>query len=123
MPGDISLKTIPWQTLNMTHNIKRVRDSLGPEDTSSSRENIRDLEKTCSELESLFISYLLKQMRATVPKSGFMGGGQAEEIYSSMLDAQLARELSRERGIGISSLLLNRLGADPAGMKAKAVKK
>ena len=62
--------------------------------------------EACQELESLFISHLLKEMRATVNKSGFLSGGRAEELYTSMLDGQLAKELSTKGGLGLSSLVL-----------------
>jgi Rod binding domain-containing protein len=49
-------------------------------------------------------------MRAAIPKTGLLTGGRSEEIYTSMFDAQIARELASERGIGLSGLLVERLG-------------
>ena len=37
------------------------------------------LEKACSEFESLFMNLVMKQMRKTVVKSGFIDGGMGEE--------------------------------------------
>ena len=67
------------------------------------------IKKACADMESLFIFYLLKEMRATVPKTGYLDGGKSEEIYTSMLDAQLSRDLAAERGIGLSPLLYDSL--------------
>lgn len=64
------------------------------------------LNKACSAFESLFIHYMLKEMRATVNKSGLMDGGQGEEIYTSMLDARLAENLAERGGIGLASILM-----------------
>ena len=58
-----------------------------------------------------FIYYLIKEMRATIPKSDFLGGGKAHEMYTSMLDTHLSRELADKGGIGMSSLLMDRLSA------------
>lgn len=69
----------------------------------------RRLKEACSELESLFISYLLKEMRETVPKDGLFSGGKTEEMYTSMLDAQMAKEIAMKRGIGISSIFLDQV--------------
>lgn len=80
-----------------------------PAHHSSSDNDPRKLEKACSELESLFVYYLLKEMRATVPKSGLIGGGSAEENYTSMLDVQLSKDIAEKRGIGISAALFERL--------------
>jgi|GEM_PF-2044552 len=67
------------------------------------------LKEAAVELECLFIEYLLKEMRATIPKSGLLSGGKAEDMYTSMMDHHLARELAMKGGIGISSLLMNEL--------------
>lgn len=109
MPGPISLPNVPWQTINLTTKAERVKRAFTSEKLTSSGRNDPQLRKACSELESLFITYLLKEMRATIPKSDFLNGGKAEEIYTSMLDSQMARELSAKGGIGLSSVLLDQL--------------
>jgi flagellar protein FlgJ len=57
-------------------------------------------------------------MRSTIPKTGLLNGGRGEELYTSMFDAQIAKELASERGIGLSTLLLQRLGS-PSGPEEK----
>ena len=68
------------------------------------------LQAACTEMESLFINYLFKEMRATIDKSGFISGGRAEEIFTSLLDVELSRKLSGAGGIGLSAILLEQLG-------------
>ena len=68
------------------------------------------LQAACTEMESLFINYLFKEMRATIDKSGFISGGRGEEIFTSMLDVELSRKISAAGGIGLSALLLEQLG-------------
>lgn len=68
------------------------------------------LQAACSEMESLFINYLFKEMRATVDKSGFISGGRAEEIFTSLLDVELSRKVAGAGGIGLSAILLEQLG-------------
>jgi flagellar protein FlgJ len=65
----------------------------------------------CRQMESLFIHHLLKEIRATIHKSGFISGGQAEEIYTSMLDAEMAAKISTSGGIGLTEMLLHQLGS------------
>ena len=69
------------------------------------------LRAACTEMESLFINYLFKEMRATIDKSGFISGGRAEEIFTSMLDVELSKKMSDAGGIGLSSLLFRQLGS------------
>lgn len=70
-----------------------------------------DMRDVCRQMESLFIHHLLKEMRATVHKSGFISGGRAEEIYTSMMDAEMAVQISNRGGIGLSEMLLQQLGS------------
>jgi flagellar protein FlgJ len=70
-----------------------------------------EMSDVCRQMESLFIHHLLKEMRATVHKSGFISGGRAEEIYTSMMDAEMAINISKRGGIGLSEMLLQQLGS------------
>jgi flagellar protein FlgJ len=70
-----------------------------------------EMRDVCRQMESLFIHHLLKEMRATVHKSGFISGGRAEEIYTSMMDAEMAVQISNRGGIGLSEMLLQQLGS------------
>jgi len=108
----ISLPAIPWQTINLTNKMEGLKSFVESKKTVPQNKNSSELKKACSEFESLFIYYLFKEMRATIPKSGFMSGGKAEEIYTSMLDCQLAKELSFKGGIGLSSLLVEHPGGN-----------
>ncbi len=120
MPGPISLPDVPWQTINLSTKTESIKKTFTSEKLASSDRNDPQLRKACSELESLFIAYLLKEMRATIPKSDFINGGKAEEIYTSMLDSEMARELSSKGGIGLSSILLDQLGRRQEGAKKYA---
>lgn len=68
-----------------------------------------ELVRVCQDLESVFLTYLLKEMRETIPKAGLLSGGRAEEIYTSLADAELAKELAAGGGIGLSRVLLAQL--------------
>ncbi|MBW1821637.1 MAG: rod-binding protein [Deltaproteobacteria bacterium] len=48
-------------------------------------------------------------MRQTIDKSGFISGGRAEEIYTSMLDTQMAKQFAHKGGIGLSSMFMEQL--------------
>ena len=108
----VSLPTVPWQTIDVTNRTKGVNDLLENAKQAGPREDESQVKKACAELESLFIHYLFKEMRATVPKSGLITGGKAEEVYTSMLDCQMAKELSDRGGLGLSSLLSRQLDGE-----------
>ena len=76
-----------------------------------------ELSDACRQMESLFIHHLFKEMRATIHKSGFVSGGRAEEIYTSMLDAEMAANISTRGGIGLSEMLRHQLGSRSSQVK------
>ena len=94
-------------------DIDKVRIGADSGNAEGVKNDQHRLKQACQELESLFIGYLLKEMRATVTKSGYLSGGRAEELYTSMLDGQLAKELSFKGGIGLARLLLDNLESTP----------
>ena len=68
----------------------------------------------CNDMEALFINHMLSEMRKTVTKSGLTDGGRAEEVYTSLMDAELAKDLAHRGALGLSSMLreqLDRRGA------------
>jgi len=109
MDGKNPLTSLATVHLNQQYRNERIGNTLkstkplGPDKTDA------QLRAACTEMESLFITYLLKEMRATVDKSGFISGGQAEEIFTSLLDVELSKKISGAGGIGLSSILLEQL--------------
>jgi flagellar protein FlgJ len=73
--------------------------------------NDKELEKACHEFESLFIKYMLQTMRDTIPENSLFDGGQAEKIYTGMLDDQVARTVSQQRGIGLAAIMYAQMAA------------
>ncbi len=86
-------------------------------------ENPQKLKEVCQEFESFFIYYMLKTMRQTVPKSDLLGGGMAKEIYTSMLDEQLAQKVAKAGGIGLAKILLRQFEKAKVGNSAEQIHK
>ena len=93
-----------YQNQRVGHRLKSIKYHTADKDDPR-------LSAACAEMESLFISHLIKEMRATVEKSGFIDGGQAEEIFTSLLDVEISKKMSTAGGIGLSAILLEQLGA------------
>ena len=88
---------------------KKTKNSTLQVKEGSSDKDDKNLHKACAEFEALFISQLLKEMRETIPKSGLMSGGKGEEIYTQMLDSEIAREIASNSELGISSLMRSQI--------------
>jgi peptidoglycan hydrolase FlgJ len=69
------------------------------------------LRKACHDFESLFVKYMLQTMRDTIPENNLFGGGQAEKIYTGMLDDAVARSVSEQRGIGLAAIMYAQMSA------------
>ena len=85
--------------------ISQTREPNGAENPETA------LDQACRDFESVFINYMLQQMRRTIPQDGLFNGGQAEQIYTSMLDNETAKSISNQRGLGLAALLRHQLSA------------
>lgn len=75
----------------------------------SARQRDMQLKKACRDFESVLVNYMMKQMRQTVSKSSLVGTSQAEQMYTSMLDGEVAKNISQARGIGLASILYQQM--------------
>jgi flagellar protein FlgJ len=64
----------------------------------------KEIREICQDFESVFISYILKSMRKTIPNSN-LGDSSSQEIYTSMMDEELARNVAKGSGIGLADVL------------------
>lgn len=77
------------------------------------------LKAACDDMEAIFIHHMLSEMRKTIPKSGLVDGGRAEEIYTSLMDAELAKNMAGSGGLGLSALLLEQMSGGAAGFRKR----
>ncbi len=71
-----------------------------------------ELKKACQDFESLFINFMFKSMRKTVPDGGLIKKGRGEKIYRDMMDMEVSSQLSKGDGIGLSESLYRQLKKD-----------
>ena len=83
--------------------------SSAPNSNGAANENERKAKDACKEFEALFINMMLKELRATVNKSGLMDGGKAEELFTSLMDTQMSREMAAQGGIGLAEMLYRQM--------------
>ena len=67
------------------------------------------LKKAISDFEAIFINQMLKSMRNTINKSGLIDGGNSEEIYTSLIDAEVSKFIASGTGIGLYEVLSRQL--------------
>lgn len=71
-----------------------------------------NLREAGEKFEAYFLAYLLKVMRATVPKSG-LTENHLGEVFQSFYDEEIGKRAAQSGGIGMSGLILSVL-ADSA---------
>ena len=67
------------------------------------------LKKTCAEFESIFLTYMLKSSGGAIAEGGFLGNSHESQMVKSMFDENLAIGIAQNGGIGIGSMLYERL--------------
>ncbi|MEN6586980.1 MAG: flagellar assembly peptidoglycan hydrolase FlgJ [Sulfuricella sp.] len=60
------------------------------------------------QFEALFLNMMLKSMREATPKEGLFDNSNTE-LYTGMLDSQLAQSMSKGKGIGLADMMLRQM--------------
>lgn len=68
----------------------------------------KQLKGACRNFEAVFLGKLWEQMRATVPKEGYLHGPQ-EDMYLSMFDQAFSEKMADSGGIGLADMLYGHL--------------
>ncbi len=96
-----------------------VRSTAALSPTAASGKESERLKQACEDFESIFVDFMLQQMRRTVPENALFGGGHAEQIYTSMMDSELAKSISHQRGLGLADQMYRQLMTTTAGKEKK----
>ena len=85
-------------------NLERLRNPSSFGNINSEKK----IEKVARDFESIFLHKLLTSMRKTVPKSGLLDSF-ATDMYQSMMDEEISREMSKNKGMGLGEMIYNDL--------------
>jgi flagellar protein FlgJ len=77
----------------------------GPLASQSAVTDARQREELAAQFEGMFVSMLLKEMRATV--EGGLFGGEQSDTYGALFDMHLGQHLADSGALGIRELLLD----------------
>ncbi|MDP3426334.1 MAG: rod-binding protein [Humidesulfovibrio sp.] len=91
------------ELVQLKTQVDRLRNDLTPGKTKDKK-----LREACTNFEAVFISKLWEQMRATVPKGGYLNSPQ-EDMYRSMFDRDFSEKLAKDGGIGLGDMLYGQL--------------
>ncbi|MBM7622912.1 rod-binding protein [Sporohalobacter salinus] len=69
----------------------------------------KELKKVTKQFSSIFVGLMLKEMRKTIPDSGYLDGGLKEDIFKDMLDRKYAKEISNSKQLKLAEKLYQQL--------------
>jgi flagellar protein FlgJ len=96
----------PLATVTKAH---RPASGSPSTDAAGTRKPAAQLDQACQDLESLFVYYLLKEMRASIPDAGLLTADKSKDVYTSIMDAEMAQQLAKGRGLGLAAMLRQQL--------------
>lgn len=76
--------------------------------SGNSTKTDQELKSVSREFESILVYQMLEAMRATVPESKLFGSF-AMKTFQSMMDQEVANEMSKKRGIGLADMIYKQL--------------
>jgi len=97
------------EMLNLANSVQQAEIQAKKVENKNKTENMQQLEKVTREFESIFLSYMLKQMRKTIPEDPLFGNSIAKDIFYDMYNDAISKELSIAGGIGLAKILYNQL--------------
>jgi flagellar protein FlgJ len=95
--------------LNFTNSIQQAELQAKKVENKNKAEYLKQLEQVTKEFESIFLSYMLKQMRKTIPEDPLLGNSVAGDIFYDLYDDAVSKEFSKAGGIGLATILYNQL--------------
>lgn len=69
------------------------------------------LKKTCADFESIFLTQMLKSMRAGFSGVDPLGNSHESQLLYGMLDEKLSEEIADSGGIGLATMMIEQLQA------------
>ena len=101
------MKTISPAAFHLQKNLHTV-DNKNEKLSAESSEH-KKLEKACKDFEAILLNQMMSAMRESIPEGGLFEKSFGEEIYQSMLDEEMTRQMAYGKGMGLGKLLYQQL--------------
>jgi len=90
----------------MINSVKSLQHNTNIAKKENSDKQDKKIYEACQEFESIFISYMLKNMRKTIPN---VEENFSRDIYTSMMDEEIAKSVAKRSGIGLADVIYHQL--------------
>ena len=89
--------------------------SLETQKAQESKDDAK-LKAACKDMEAMFLNMMMTDMRKTVQKSKLVDSSK-EEIMTSMLDAEMTKNMASAGGMGLADMLYRQLSTTASAVK------
>jgi len=123
------MKKDPWPVPVKRHAPERITGIHKPAFTASGAAAIEKpvrkhqderLWKASLKFEALFTQQMLATMQKSVPKSGLLPGGFAEDVHNAMFERTVAEAISKQGSIGIADSIYRQLSRSDMAQKSES---
>ena len=95
-------------TTDLSSRLALDAQSVGQLRLQAKTDPVAGARAAAQQFEALFLNMMLKSMREATPKEGLFDNSNTE-LYSGMLDSQLAQSMSKGKGIGLADMMLRQM--------------
>jgi peptidoglycan hydrolase FlgJ len=103
-----SIQSAQVQNTLFNQMTEKNLDSLRRKSDFGNGRSEKEMEKVARDFESVFINKLFETMRKAIPKSGLLES-HSMDMFQSMMDQEMAKELSKRKGLGMGEMVYNDL--------------
>lgn len=86
-------------------NVTKQAEQLGKRKSKSQEA----LMEAAEQFEALFLYQLMSEMRRTVPDTDLLGNRQAEKLFQSMLNQEMATHSAKSQGVGLAKMIYEQM--------------
>lgn len=91
--------------IDNTFNARMIENNLKAKDREEKR-----LKQSCKDFEAIYIGLMLKSMRSTVPEDSLFGTSNQKEIFQSMFDQEIAKNIANsDKPFGLGEMMYRKL--------------
>lgn len=84
-------------------------------DLNVTKDQTQKLKKATQEFEALFMNKIFASMRDTIQDGGLVEKSMGEEVFTEMLDSEIAQQSSKGEGLGLGDMLFESLSQNLPG--------
>lgn len=86
-------------------NARIIENTLKAKNSDDKR-----LKQSCKDFEAIYIGLMLKSMRKTVPEDSLFGSSNQKEIFQSMFDQEIAKNIANsDKSFGLGEMMYRKL--------------